>query len=55
MDMDIRRAPFRAKVRLTERLENNLLQLPQFEAYEPNTDILSELGALQNPVGVSCL
>ena len=34
-------APFRAKVRLTPKLEEKLYTLPQFEPHEPNTMLMS--------------
>jgi ATP-dependent Zn protease len=33
--------PFRANVRLTPRLENQIFSLPQFEPHEPNTVLTS--------------
>src|SRR5882672_10659988 len=38
---DIPVMPFRAKVRLTAKLENKLLSMPQFEVREPNTVLLN--------------
>ncbi|HVV00440.1 MAG TPA: ATP-dependent zinc metalloprotease FtsH [Verrucomicrobiae bacterium] len=35
--------PFRAKVRLTQKMEEQLLSLPQFEPREPNTMLVSVL------------
>ncbi len=33
--------PFRSRIRLTEKIENNLLEKPQFELHQPNEVLLS--------------